>query len=67
MLFVFLSDPFKFAVGDTTNFGLYENGGKVIEVKKAQIIHFVSFCFLLYFLRALLKFWCIHRNHLLMQ
>ncbi len=44
MLFSFLENPFEFSISDTTNFGFYENGGTVIEVKKPQIIHFVSFC-----------------------
>lgn len=39
---LFLLDPYKFTIGDTTNFGFYEDGGKVIEIRRPQIIHFVS-------------------------
>lgn len=54
MLFSFLKDPFEFSIGDTTSFGFYDNRGTVIEVKKSQIIHFVSL-YLLCLSRALSK------------
>ncbi|CAF1176997.1 unnamed protein product [Adineta steineri] len=35
--------PFTFTIGDTRNFGIYEGGGSVTEVKKPQTITFKSF------------------------
>ena len=37
-----LLGPFTFTIGDTTQFNLYEGGGTVTEVKKPEVIHFVS-------------------------
>jgi len=33
--------PFTFTIGDTRNFGVYEGGGSVTEVKKPETVHFV--------------------------
>jgi ubiquitin-activating enzyme E1 len=35
--------PFTFTIGDTRNFGVYEGGGTVTEVKKPEIVQFKSF------------------------
>ncbi|CAF1276826.1 unnamed protein product [Adineta ricciae] len=35
--------PYTFGIGDTRNFGNYEGGGTVTEVKKPEIIKFKSF------------------------
>ncbi|CAF3215764.1 unnamed protein product [Rotaria sp. Silwood2] len=35
--------PFTFTIGDTRNFGVYEGGGNVVEVKKPEIVNFKSF------------------------
>ncbi|CAF3985601.1 unnamed protein product [Rotaria sordida] len=36
-------DPYTFIIGDTRNFGVYEGGGTVTEVKKTETVHFKSF------------------------
>lgn len=45
VLTVFLpfQGPYTITIGDTRNFGIYEGGGTVTEVKKPQQIHFVSY------------------------
>ncbi|CAF1279762.1 unnamed protein product [Rotaria sordida] len=35
--------PYTFTIGDTRNFGVYEGGGNVIEVKKPEIANFKPF------------------------
>ncbi|UJR08635.1 hypothetical protein I4U23_012894 [Adineta vaga] len=35
--------PYTFGIGDTRNFGIYEVGGTVTEVKKPEIVKFKSF------------------------
>ena len=35
-------DPYKFSIGDTTTFGRYDRGGRVMEVKKPETIQFVG-------------------------
>ncbi|UJR37573.1 hypothetical protein I4U23_030274 [Adineta vaga] len=35
--------PFTFTIGDTRNFGVYESGGTVTEVKKPETVNFRSF------------------------
>jgi hypothetical protein len=41
--------PFTFTIGDTRNFGVYEGGGTVTEVKKPEIVHFVRMLFFYYY------------------
>jgi ubiquitin-activating enzyme E1 len=38
---ILYSGPFTFTIGDTRNFGVYEGGGMVTEVKKPEIVNFV--------------------------
>jgi ubiquitin-activating enzyme E1 len=38
----FFQGPYTFTIGDTRNFGIYEGGGMVTEVKKPEIVTFVS-------------------------
>jgi hypothetical protein len=38
---ILYSGPFTFTIGDTRNFGIYEGGGTVTEVKKPETVHFV--------------------------
>ena len=38
----FDAGPFTFTIGDTSKFGVYTGGGTVTEVKKPEIVHFVS-------------------------
>jgi hypothetical protein len=42
MIYIVLLGPFTFIIGDTREFGAYEGGGTVTEVKKPEVIHFVS-------------------------
>ena len=58
--------PFTFTIGDTRNFGVYEGGGTVTEVKKPETVHFVSISFFYYLHKyyvILLLFRNPFRNH----
>jgi len=41
--FIIFSGPYTFTIGDTTKFGIYTGGGTVTELKKPEIVKFVSF------------------------